>query len=104
VETIATSEIIKYLFNTIIGIGGAYVVLVVKGIGKDIAGVSKDITTLKEFFLVQIKTLEASIGQHRLDIQELYDLQRRDKERMIQVEAELKALKEEHNRRHGGSN
>jgi len=94
-DGIGQAEIVKYLFGFIITLGGSYVVFIIKSIGKDI-------NQLKEFFLLQIKNIETDVLQQRQDIQKLYNLHRSLSDKQIENAGELKALKDDHNRRHGG--
>jgi hypothetical protein len=93
------TEIIKYLFGSLVTLGGGYVLFVIKSIGKDIENVSKDINQLKELLMTQILDVKEDINKHTTDINQLYDLQRQDAKDITELKAMFCALKEEHNRR-----
>jgi septal ring factor EnvC (AmiA/AmiB activator) len=100
------TEIIKYLFGSLVTLGGGYVLFVIKSIGKDIENVSKDINQLKELLMTQILDVKEDINKHTTDINQLYDLHRENEKdkgltakEIAEIKATLLALKDEHNRR-----
>lgn len=90
-EAFSSSEIIKYLFSAVFTLGGSYAVFIIKSM-------SKDLEQLKELLTTQIIDVKNDVLNHRGDIDDLYNLQRKNSEDIAINKTELKTLKSEFDR------